>query len=362
MRSAPSLLTGAKRNVESRSRKNNQPNQRRRVDRSASFANVPAAAAAAMTAASPPSQLLPSSQEEVKQLECIICLALPSSVITQCMNGHLMCNSCFNQLLSLSITGIERCPECRALLTRATTARSLVAERAVAKLLVKCSLPDCSAVLPFASVNTHEKTQCVARNVPCMFRPIGCAWVNRADMQAHHQKCCAFSLMSAEDCVRALTTSNTIPNIIHPSNPDPLQDAFTRAVTMCTQSSEDAWTFLAFAMLPVSATVNYKLGSLPEMVFTITPTGDVSIVMPQSISRYFSNRKNTDVSFVMANSATQSFTIQQVGNVFQSVQVLLSYSSATPPPRKLPLCVLIRRRDRPDLSSSDSSSSSDSDS
>ena len=133
-----------------------------------------------------------------KDLECPVCLDFPDSTpIFQCIQGHIVCNSCHPKLKS--------CPVCRA----KVDIRALTVEKILPKILPKCKHQNCpvfktnikehEAICTYALVDcTHCKTQITIKDLDthesiCPLRKVKCGLCDEPvvfrELQDHDEIC-----------------------------------------------------------------------------------------------------------------------------------------------------------------------------
>ena len=84
-----------------------------------------------------------------EDLECPVCLDLPESFpIYQCMQGHILCNTCFSKL--------DDCPVCRVELI--LPIRALTEEKMLRRILKVCKHQGCSKRKLTTELEEHEDT------------------------------------------------------------------------------------------------------------------------------------------------------------------------------------------------------------
>jgi len=99
-------------------------------------------------------------------LECPVCLSLPTSKIFACINGHKICETCFEKLGTEAGRG-RQCPLSRCCYDKAPR-RLRDLEEIIDKsdLAFNCSRPGCDIELRREDLGNHE-IKCEFREVPC---------------------------------------------------------------------------------------------------------------------------------------------------------------------------------------------------
>jgi len=109
-------------------------------------------------------------------LSCCICLDLSTLPIFQCVNGHLMCASCFNHLLADCKLKDEQttCPNCRCEISKANCTRNLAVEKTISELPIQCDY--CLQIFLRSEIRTHQSQNCPQRPTICDYSLLGCNW------------------------------------------------------------------------------------------------------------------------------------------------------------------------------------------
>ena len=110
-----------------------------------------------------------------KDLECPVCLELPDSLpIYQCLQGHIICNSCQANL--------KNCPVCRVALE--PPIRALMEEKILRKKMKVCKYEGCSKLVR-GNIAEHEEL--------CEFALVNCTVcqenVTLRDLDEHERNC-----------------------------------------------------------------------------------------------------------------------------------------------------------------------------
>ena len=99
-------------------------------------------------------------------LQCVVCLLVPrDGHMTQCQNGHLVCEVCANK------NNGNKCPCCRAHMNQLKgnkRIRTLAAEQLIESMNLSfpCKHPPCEVTASKKEIIIHEK-KCINRMVPC---------------------------------------------------------------------------------------------------------------------------------------------------------------------------------------------------
>lgn len=116
----------------------------------------------------------------------------------QCVNGHLLCETCLSRLLADSrLRNVETtCPFCRIPLSFQTVSRNRIAEEILCLLEVECT--HCQKPYSYDQIVEHEKT-CGNKPVSCIFHILGCKWTgDQMDLPLHNE-ICSFYTKPAKD-------------------------------------------------------------------------------------------------------------------------------------------------------------------
>ncbi|CAF1279424.1 unnamed protein product [Rotaria magnacalcarata] len=109
-------------------------------------------------------------------LSCCICLDLSTLAMFQCINGHLMCVSCFNHLLADCKMKDEQttCPNCRCEISKSNCTRNLAVEKTISELPIQCDY--CSKIFIRSEIKIHQSQNCPERPTICDYSLLGCNW------------------------------------------------------------------------------------------------------------------------------------------------------------------------------------------
>ena len=90
-------------------------------------------------------------------IQCPVCMEVCFAPVTQCVNGHVTCNQCMEQL--------KQCPVCK---TESTGFRASSIEKLADNYLWACCYADsgCNQVLEYANAEAHK--------LSCQHRPVRC--------------------------------------------------------------------------------------------------------------------------------------------------------------------------------------------
>ena len=106
-----------------------------------------------------PGEASSSTRALREALQCPVCYCMMAPPITQCQQGHALCNVCYGC--------VGKCPTCRIELPE-TPIRSLPLEQLAANIRVPCKHRGCAHVLEYASFARHV-AQCEKRPFRCPF-------------------------------------------------------------------------------------------------------------------------------------------------------------------------------------------------
>ncbi|XP_053435092.1 E3 ubiquitin-protein ligase SIAH1-like [Nycticebus coucang] len=137
--------------------------------------------------------MTPSSSELRSLFECLVCVGYVLPPIFQCQHGHLVCNSCRQNLAS--------CPTCRCPLGSILN----VAMEKLADLLTfpcKYASSGCGLTLPPAQKVDHEE-RCDFRPYCCPCPGVLCEWAGSLDAVMPH-------LMDQHDSITALEGASAV--------------------------------------------------------------------------------------------------------------------------------------------------------
>ena len=117
---------------------------------------------------------------EAVDLQCPLCIDLPTDEVHTCTNGHLFCGDCLGRHREQHYSGAHKCPTCRVALGDKTM-RNLDAERRIGLLPGECD--GCGAGMLRKDLKLHM-AMCPDVQVNCPFP--GCtACMPRRDLAAH---------------------------------------------------------------------------------------------------------------------------------------------------------------------------------
>ncbi|KAL4704144.1 hypothetical protein ACJJTC_012960 [Scirpophaga incertulas] len=135
---------------------------------------------------------------------CAVCLELPQSAVYQCINGHLMCATCFTHLLADARLRDEAatCPNCRVEISKSSASRNLAVEKTVSELPAECKF--CTKVYPRHSLPHHEENDCENRETGCSYACLGCPWRGPWHEAASHEADCSRPQRSAREALASL--------------------------------------------------------------------------------------------------------------------------------------------------------------
>ncbi|XP_071957575.1 zinc finger TRAF-type-containing protein 1-B-like [Antedon mediterranea] len=151
----------------------------------------------------------PLNEEQLEQrlngiLCCSVCLDLPTAVVYQCINGHLMCAGCFTHLLADARLKDETasCPNCRCEINKNLCSRNLAVEKAIGELPTDCQY--CMRSIPKNMLERHEKHLCMDRMTKCQYHRIGCTWQGIFHKLADHEEGCSHLKKTGVEVLKAL--------------------------------------------------------------------------------------------------------------------------------------------------------------
>ncbi|CAF0891772.1 unnamed protein product [Adineta ricciae] len=125
-------------------------------------------------------------------LSCCICLDLSTLPIYQCVNGHLMCASCFNHLLADCKLKDEQttCPNCRCEISKSNCTRNLAVEKTISELPIQCDY--CLQTYLRSEIKAHRIQNCAERPVVCDYSLLGCNWNGPFHTLSSHLTVCEY--------------------------------------------------------------------------------------------------------------------------------------------------------------------------
>jgi len=127
------------------------------------------------------------------EFQCPVCMLLPDSGIYQCINGHLICETCKNAIQSSRNNAHEPagipCPTCRVLMPTTNTSRVLAMEESLSSRMETCM--HCSKSMIRREYLQHVAS-CPESHVLCEGgkEDGGCCWSGKLkDLEAHASAC-----------------------------------------------------------------------------------------------------------------------------------------------------------------------------
>lgn len=125
-------------------------------------------------------------------LSCCICLDLSTLPMYQCVNGHLMCASCFNHLLADCKLKDEQttCPNCRCEISKTNCTRNLAVEKTISELPIECD--HCHHIYLRSEIKVHQNQNCPDRPTTCEYSLLGCNWNGPHHDLPSHLFVCAY--------------------------------------------------------------------------------------------------------------------------------------------------------------------------
>ncbi|CAF1287917.1 unnamed protein product [Adineta steineri] len=125
-------------------------------------------------------------------LSCCICLDLSTLAMFQCVNGHLMCASCFNHLLADCKLKDEQttCPNCRCEISKTNCTRNLAVEKTISELPIQCH--HCFQIFLRSEIKLHQSENCPDRPTNCDYSLLGCTWNGSFHKLASHLIVCEY--------------------------------------------------------------------------------------------------------------------------------------------------------------------------
>ncbi|CAF3942954.1 unnamed protein product [Rotaria sp. Silwood2] len=134
-------------------------------------------------------------------LSCCICLDLSTLPIFQCINGHLMCASCFNHLLADCKLKDEQttCPNCRCEISKSNCTRNLAVEKTISELPIQCDY--CLQIFLRSEIKTHQSQNCLDRPTVCDYSLLGCNWNGPFHTLSSHLAVCQYPTKSGLELI-----------------------------------------------------------------------------------------------------------------------------------------------------------------
>ncbi|CAF1552737.1 unnamed protein product [Adineta ricciae] len=125
-------------------------------------------------------------------LSCCICLDLSTLAMFQCVNGHLMCASCFNHLLADCKLKDEQttCPNCRCEISKSNCTRNLAVEKTISELPIECDY--CHKIFLRSEIKLHQAENCSDRLTVCNYALLGCPWTGSFHNLSTHLAGCEY--------------------------------------------------------------------------------------------------------------------------------------------------------------------------
>ncbi|CAF4673107.1 unnamed protein product, partial [Rotaria sp. Silwood1] len=134
-----------------------------------------------------------SLEDRIKSiLSCCICLNRSTLPMLQCVNGHLMCTSCFYHLLAdCKLKDQETaCPNCRCEISKKDCTRNLAVEKVILELPMVCAY--CPHTCSGREIKYHESETCSKRPTICEYSLLGCDWTGPFHCLASHMTTCEY--------------------------------------------------------------------------------------------------------------------------------------------------------------------------
>lgn len=172
-----------------------------------------------------------------RNLQCPVCKEIPLGKVSQCQNGHLICDLCLVKVLSSSR---PLCPECRADLRIAST-RNLLAENLIRLISVPCPHANCAEMLTASTLILHRDQQCPFRSVACGFNILGCQAgdIPFNEVTKHEMEQCMHRVDdSALALMRVVVDENTVKFSKLREDLDKMTDDYDSVRRECLQAQE----------------------------------------------------------------------------------------------------------------------------
>ncbi|UJR16195.1 hypothetical protein I4U23_003105 [Adineta vaga] len=137
-------------------------------------------------------------------LSCCICLDLSTLAMFQCVNGHLMCASCFNHLLADCKLKDEQttCPNCRCEISKSNCIRNLAAEKTISELPIECHY--CRQIFLRSEIKIHQTENCLDRPTICDYVLLGCPWNGSFHKLASHLIACQYPRKNGSELISTI--------------------------------------------------------------------------------------------------------------------------------------------------------------
>uniref|UniRef100_A0A1A9WSX5 TRAF-type domain-containing protein n=1 Tax=Glossina brevipalpis TaxID=37001 RepID=A0A1A9WSX5_9MUSC len=122
----------------------------------------------------------------------------------ECRRGHLMCGSCFYDLLADARLRnmFPTCPTCEADISMSKVFRNLTAEEVTSELPRECQY--CSEKFVYKLLDRHEREECEKRPAHCRYSLIGCPWLGPWVAASEHEGKCLYVTKSIPEIMNAL--------------------------------------------------------------------------------------------------------------------------------------------------------------
>ncbi|CAF0946343.1 unnamed protein product [Rotaria sordida] len=142
-------------------------------------------------------------------LSCCICLDLSILAMFQCVNGHLMCVSCFNHLLADCKLKDEQatCPNCRCEISKSNCTRNLAVEKTISELPIQCDY--CSKIFLRSEIKIHQSQHCPDRPIICDYSLLGCNWNGSYHNLPSHLILCEYPNKTGLELINTIRAQKT---------------------------------------------------------------------------------------------------------------------------------------------------------
>jgi hypothetical protein len=138
-------------------------------------------------------------------LNCPLCLDLPTGPVHQCNNGHIFCGDCLTIHRASGTPASQKCPTCRCTLS-GEPIRNRIAEAAISRLPGPCE--GCGERMPRKDLSSHMAT-CSEVQVQCPV-PTCSTRVRRRDLAAHMASATEAHLTIAQSLAADLEAKNEV--------------------------------------------------------------------------------------------------------------------------------------------------------